>query len=60
MRMFYSGSSMEIILNLVVYSRYLGILMFAAVYVFNVNTRMCTIKNRRLLLHRHESPALMI
>ncbi len=35
---------MEIIL--IVYSRYAGNLMFAAVCVFNVGTRMGTIKNK--------------
>ncbi len=40
----YSGSSMEIIL--IVYLGYPGILMFAAVCVFKVSTRMGTIKNK--------------
>ncbi len=39
----YSGSSMEIILKI---SRYPGNLMFAGVCVFNVGTRMSTIKNK--------------
>ncbi len=52
---------MEIILK---FYRYPENLMFAAVCVFNVSMRMCTIKNKMAKVfrnaHRHESPAVMI
>ncbi len=39
-------TSLRIILKFIVYSRYPGNIMFAAVSVFNLSTRMCTIKNK--------------
>ncbi len=50
----YSGSSID--LNFIVYLGYPGILMFAAVRVFKVRTRMCIIKNTKWLESRQPAP----